>query len=84
MTMETRAGGGQPRMDLLSEVKREMTFMGWKGPAELGFTHKEDAGGQTIARHHDATWVADVEEATARAERLAVIREFERRDRAFR
>jgi hypothetical protein len=66
-------------MDQLSEIMRDMAFMGWKGEAARGFSHKEDAGGNIIARAHDATWIADVEEATARVERMAVLRELERR-----
>jgi hypothetical protein len=66
-------------VDILAEVKRDMAFIGWKGDRECGFSHKEDVDGNVIARHHDATWVADVEECTARAERLAARREIERR-----
>lgn len=65
--------------DTLREVQRDMAFMGWKGDPARGFTHKEDVNGNIIARHHDATWVADVEEATARTERLQIIAEIERR-----
>lgn len=68
-------------VDILREVKRDMAFMGWKGDPETGFSHKEDVDGNIIARHHDATWIADSLEATARTERLAVIREIERRAR---
>lgn len=65
--------------DLLTEIQRDMAFMGWKGDAARGFSHKVNVDGETIAHAHDAMWVADVEEATARAERLAVMREIERR-----
>jgi hypothetical protein len=65
--------------DMLREIQRDMAFMGWKGDPVRGFSHKEDVDGNRIAEHHDATWVRDVEEASARAERLAVIHEIERR-----
>ena len=67
-------------MDALQQIQSDMAFMGWKGDPATGFTHKEDANGNLIAKHHDATWVADVEEATARFERLQIIRELERRE----
>lgn len=66
-------------MDILSEVKRDMAFMGWKGDPDTGFSHKADVDGNVIARKHDAIWVADVEEATARVERQALLQEIERR-----
>ena len=69
-------------MDILSEIIRDMAFMGWKGEGRTGFSHKEDADGNRVALSHDGTWRADFEEATARAERTAIIRELERRDRA--
>lgn len=56
-------------MDMLREIQRDMAFIGWKGDPNVGFSHKEDVNGKTIAQHHDSTWVADVEECTARAER---------------
>lgn len=65
--------------DTLQAIMQDMAFMGWKGDPATGFSHKEDVNGKTIARHHDATWIADVEEASARVERLAAIRELERR-----
>jgi hypothetical protein len=55
--------------DLLSEIKRDMAFMGWRGPPDAGFTHKEDADGRTIARAHDSTWHTDYAESQARCER---------------
>lgn len=67
-------------MDTLSEIMRNMAFIGWKGDPAVGFSHKEDVDGKVIARHHDATWIADVEAEIARVERLAIIREIERRD----
>lgn len=66
-------------MSQLDEIMRHMAFSGWKGDASRGFSHKEDVNGNVIARHHDARWVADVEEATAHVERIAIIREIERR-----
>ncbi len=65
--------------DTLSEIQRDMAFMGWKGEAATGFSHKEDVHGNLVARKHDATWIADMEEASARVERLQIIREIERR-----
>jgi hypothetical protein len=66
-------------MDLLRELQRNMAFIGWKGDPMLGFSHKEDVNGNVIAGHHDATWIKDVEEETARIERLALIEEIQRR-----
>jgi len=66
--------------DLLAEVQRDMAFIGWKGDPARGFSHKEDVDGNRIAEHHDATWVADVEECTARAQRLAVLAELRDRE----
>ena len=66
-------------MDRLREIQRDMAFMGWKGDPAKGFTHKEAVDGKIIARAHDATWLADYEEAEARAERHAIVREIERR-----
>ncbi|WP_066723449.1 hypothetical protein [Sphingomonas pituitosa] len=60
--------------DMLQRIQREMAFMGWKGPADTGFTHKEDVNGERIARAHDATWHADYAESEARQQRLAVRR----------
>lgn len=66
-------------MDKLREIQRDMAFMGWKGDPTRGFTHKEAVDGKTIARAHDATWLADYQEAEARFERRAIVREIERR-----
>lgn len=65
--------------DMLQRIKLDMAFMGWKGDPDRGFSHKEDVNGNVIARHHDATWVADTEEAAARCERLAALEELNRR-----
>lgn len=48
----------------LRKVQQWMAFLGWHGDAAVGFDCKRDATGNVIARHHDATWHADVEEAT--------------------
>jgi hypothetical protein len=66
--------------DQLRAIQSDMAFMGWKGEAARGFSHKEDVDGNVIARAHDATWIADVEEATRRVERQAIIHELERRE----
>lgn len=66
-------------MSALDEIMRDMAFIGWKGEAAIGFSHKEDVNGYVIARSHDATWIADVEECAARVERLALIQEIDRR-----
>lgn len=66
--------------DQLRDIQRYMAFIGWKGDAPTGFSHKEDVNGNIIARAHDATWIADVEEATAHVERIAIIHEIERRE----
>ncbi len=69
-------------MDTLREIQRDMAFMGWKGDPAKGFEYKLDVDGNRIARHHDETWLADFDEATQRAERMAIIRELERRQSA--
>lgn len=66
-------------VDRLRKIKSDMAFMGWKGDPETGFSHKEDVNGKPIARHHDATWLADYEEADARAQRNEIRYEIERR-----
>lgn len=48
----------------LRKVQRWMEFFGWDGDGAVGFDRKRDAAGNILARHHDATWHADVEEAT--------------------
>ena len=65
--------------DRLTEIQSDMAFMGWKGDAAKGFSHKVDADDNIVARAHDAIWLADFEEADARAARLEAIREIERR-----
>lgn len=62
--------------DLLREIKRDMAFMGWKGPPDTGFTHKEDVDGKTIALAHDDTWQTDYRESEARC-----LRQIQREDR---
>lgn len=65
--------------DTLGEIQRDMAFMGWKGDPASGFSHKEDADGNIVARHHDETWEKDCEEACSRVARLAVLHEIQRR-----
>lgn len=57
-------------MGRLNEVKSWMHWYGWTqhgGPGAV----KLDRDGMPIARHGDATWQADVDEALATEERLA-------------
>ena len=65
--------------ETLTLIQRDMAFMGWKGDAAKGFDHKVDVNGNVIARHHDETWLADFEEASARVERQLAREELERR-----
>lgn len=67
-------------MDTLAEIKRWMNFYGW---TDGGSPHsvKLDAKGEKIAKHGDAVWIEDVEEATRAVERRRIVEEFERRDR---
>lgn len=69
-------------MDVLSRVQRDMAFMGWKGEPTRGFRYKEDMHGNVIAKAHDAVWLADFDEAQARAERVMILEELENRERA--
>lgn len=63
---------------ILDEIKRWMTFIGWTDGGNPGSV-KKDAHGMTIAAHGDATWIEDVQDCCARAERAAAIAELERR-----
>lgn len=64
----------------LSKVMSWMRFFGWTGDGGPGSV-KHNADDHTIARHGDATWVKDVEDACTRADREVIIEELERRDR---
>jgi hypothetical protein len=64
----------------LDDVKSWMTWMGWTDGGGPG-SQKLDADGQPQARHGDAIWIADVQEACAKAERENIKAEIERRDR---
>ena len=66
-------------MECIAQIKENMALLGWRGRSKGLFTHKIDADGQTVARHHDATWLADMEEAIALSELQMVRRELERR-----
>jgi hypothetical protein len=59
-----------------------MAVIGWKGEPSAGFSHKEDVGGNVVARAHDATWWADYRAEQARAERTLAREEQEERERA--
>jgi hypothetical protein len=66
-------------MAALDSVKSWMNFWGWSeggGPGAV----KRDIAGEAIAVHGDATWLKDVELASEKVERQAVIAELERRD----
>lgn len=66
-------------MAVLNKVKSWMRFMGWTqdgGPGAVKLAY----GGTVVARHGDATWIADTEEACANVEREAIIAEIERRE----
>jgi hypothetical protein len=65
----------------LREVKSWMSFWGWTndgGPGAMKF----DADNKIIAYHGDAMWVADVEEASAKIDRLAAASRGKGRGRA--
>ena len=67
-------------MSTLAEVKSWMQFYGWRdggGPGSVKLAY----GGSVVAKHGDAQWVKDVEEACAAIEREAARREIERRER---
>ncbi len=66
-------------MECVTQINDNMALVGWRGPAETGFSHKVDVEGQIVAYNHDATWLADVREAVALAEIQMARREFERR-----
>lgn len=66
-------------MSVLTDIQKWMTFFGWSNGGNPG-SAKRDTEGNIIARHGDATWIADVEEACASAERAAARLELERRD----
>lgn len=56
-------------MNALRDVKSYMEFWGWSnggGPGSM----KMDDDGVIVAKHGDAVWVANVEEACAILERL--------------
>jgi hypothetical protein len=66
--------------DCLRDVKSWMAFYGWTDGGSPGAV-KRDADGKEIARHGDAIWIADVEEACAAIEREQIKAEIERRER---
>lgn len=64
----------------LANVKSWMSWYGWTDKGNPGSV-KKDADGHIIARHGDAVWIADVEEAIAADERERIVHEIERRER---
>lgn len=66
-------------MTALDEIKKWMEFYGWKNGGNPGSV-KMDANDKVCAIHGDATWIKDVEEACAAAERVAIVAEIERRE----
>lgn len=63
----------------LKDVQSWMSFMGWTNGGQPG-SIKTDAAGQQCAAHGDNTWVKDVEDACAKCQRAAVVKEIERRE----
>lgn len=56
-------------MSALQDVKSYMEFWGWRnggGPGSVKVAY----GGSVIAKHGDATWIADVEKACDTLKRL--------------
>lgn len=66
-------------MSVLKEVKSWMQFWGW---TDGGNPHsvKHDADGKVIAKHGDATWIRDVQDACERISRAEIRAELERRE----
>lgn len=62
----------------LDNVKRWMTFYGWKNGGAPGST-KVIHGYSVVAQYGDATWIKDVEEACRQDERDQIVAEIERR-----
>jgi hypothetical protein len=56
-------------MNVLKEVKSYMRWFGWEHGGDPQSV-KRDVAGRVIARHGDATWVADVEKACAVIDRI--------------
>lgn len=49
-------------MSALNDVKGYMDFWGWSDGGNPG-SKKTDEAGRVIAKHGDATWIADVQKA---------------------
>lgn len=56
-------------MNALADVKSYMNFWGWTNHGGPGGV-KHDVEGRVIARHGDATWIKDVDEACATLDRI--------------
>lgn len=71
----------------VSEIQSYMISRGWRGNPAQGFSVKKDENGRIIARRGDMIWIKDMNNATEwakeiafAAQRLAVVRELERRE----